>query len=50
MKLYEVFLKEDTTNIIVRAENEVNALKVFKAQRLHFTGVSKSDYSVKELV
>ena len=45
--LFEIMLKEETTNILVEAENEKNALAIFKRQRLHKTGISKTDYSAQ---
>lgn len=50
MKLFRVFYKEEPLKIVVEAEDEKEALKLYKQQVVYKPGVSKALYSVKEYV
>ena len=47
--LFEIMLREETTNVFIKAETASEALRQFKKQRLHIPGVKKGEYEVKEM-
>lgn len=48
MKLFRVLYENEPLQIIVEAENEQEALKIFKSQVVYKPGVSKTLYTVQE--